>query len=300
MAKRLLSANASEALAMSAAELKQAIKASEGRTLLSENIVIYPPTILDITNAEIARAFGADLILLNLLDVFHPQIFGLSEEENADFVSVLHRLTGAPIGVNLEPVDPSAAMLESRQEMPEGRQASAATMTRLEELGADFVCFTGNPGTGVTNEAILATVRVAKEHFSGLVIAGKMHGAGVNEPVTDAATVQALVEAGADVILVPAVGTVPGFDAAQCREAVTAAHAAGALVMTAMGTSQESARPETIAQIAIQNKICGVDIQHLGDSGYGGLAPVENFMALSDAIRGRRHTVSRMARSINR
>ena len=71
-------------------------------------------------------------------------------------------------------------------------------------------------------------------------------------------------------------------------------------MLSAIGTSQESSDPDTIKQIAIQNKICGVDIQHIGDAGYAGLAPVENIFALSKAIRGMRHTASMMARSINR
>lgn len=36
--KRLISANASEILRMNAQELKQSIKASEGRVILSENV----------------------------------------------------------------------------------------------------------------------------------------------------------------------------------------------------------------------------------------------------------------------
>ena len=56
----------------------------------------------------------------------------------------------------------------------------------------------------------------------------------------------------------------------------------------------------TIKQIAIRNKICGVDIQHIGDAGYGGVAPFENIFAMSKAIRGVRHTVSMIARSVNR
>ncbi|MDE7023001.1 MAG: haloacid dehalogenase-like hydrolase, partial [Ligilactobacillus sp.] len=36
------------------------------------------------------------------------------------------------------------------------------------------------------------------------------------------------------------------------------------------------------------------------DAGYGGVAPVENIYELSKAIRGVRHTVSAIARSINR
>ena len=72
--KRLISANPSEILSMTAQELKQSIQASEGRVVLSENVVIRETFIGDITNAEIARAFGADMILLNCLDVFQKYL----------------------------------------------------------------------------------------------------------------------------------------------------------------------------------------------------------------------------------
>lgn len=299
MGKRLISANASDLLGMSAQELKQSIKASEGRTIVSENVAPRESFIGDITNAEIARAFGADLILLNGVDVLEPVIFGL-DDQSENFVADLHRLVGRPIGVNLEPVDQSAKMAEDRLEISSGRQANEATIKEIERLGMDFVCFTGNPGTGVTNEAIERTIHLAKEHYNGLIIAGKMHGAGVDEPVADLTAIQSFIDAGADIILVPAVGSVPGFDEADLKQAVKHAHKHGALVMSAIGTSQESSDPETISQMAITNKICGVDMQHIGDAGYGGVAPVENIFAMSKAIRGMRHTVSMIARSINR
>lgn len=297
--KRLISANTSEMLAMNAAELKQSIKASEGRVILSENVATRETYVGDITNAEIARAFGADLILLNCVDVLEPDIYGL-EHNKDNFVSELHRLVGRPIGVNLEPVDLEAEMLEDRLEIPKGRQLNLDTVKRLEELGFDFVCLTGNPGTGVTNEQIEKAIRLTKEHFSGMVIAGKMHGAGSDEPVADLATAKKFVEAGADVILVPAVGTVPGFDTDELKRVVKEVHRCGGLVLSAIGTSQESSDEDTIKEIAIMNKICGVDIQHIGDAGYGGVAPVENLLAISKTLRGVRHTVSMIARSINR
>lgn len=300
MGKRLISANASEILQMTAAELKQSIKASEGRTILSENVAPRESFIGDITNSEIARAFGADLILLNCVDVLNPCIFGLEIKEESSFVDELHNLVGRPIGVNLEPVDLEADMAEDLYTISKGRQANLETIKEIEKLGMDFVCFTGNPGTGVTNSQIEKTIRLAKENFSGLIIAGKMHGAGVNEPVADLKAVESFINAGADIILVPAVGTVPGFDDSELKEVVRVAHEKGALVLTAIGTSQESSDEDTIKQIAIRNKICGVDIQHIGDAGYGGVAPFENIFAMSKAIRGVRHTVSMIARSINR
>ena len=72
MVKRFISSNASEILSMTAPELKQSIKASEGRVILSENVAFKESYIGDVTNAEIARSFGADLILLNGIDIFQP------------------------------------------------------------------------------------------------------------------------------------------------------------------------------------------------------------------------------------
>lgn len=297
--KRFISANTSDILAMTAIELKQSIRASEGRVVMSENVAQRESFVGDITNAEIARAFGADLILLNGLDVLNPEIFGLEAGKDSIIVA-LHKLVGRPIGVNLEPVDTEATMAEQQLVISEGRQANLKTIEQIERQGFDFVCLTGNPGTGVTNSQIEKTIHLTKEKFSGLIIAGKMHGAGVSEPVADLAAVESFINAGADIILVPAVGTVPGFNESDLKEIADLVHKKGALVLSAIGTSQESSDEDTIKQLAIRNKICGVDIQHIGDAGYGGLAPVENILALSKALRGIRHTASLMARSINR
>lgn len=304
MVKRLISANTSDILSFTSEELKQSIKASEGRTVLSENVVVHTPALVqDITNAEMATAFGADMILLNALNVNEPEIKGLYHESyqgTGNAVQDLKKLVGRPIGVNLEPVDDQANMAEVKLDISAGRKATKETFIQAEKLGFDFVCLTGNPATGVTNNHILKAIKVGKSHFNGLIIAGKMHGSGVDEPVVNLEAITNFVEAGADIILVPAVGTVWGVSEEEVRETVQVAHKHGALVMSAIGTSQEGSDEATIREIAIKNKTLGVDIQHIGDAGYGGLAPVENIYALSKAIRGQRHTVSRIARSINR
>lgn len=310
MVKRLISANTSDILAMNAEDLKESIKASEGRVVLSENVVTSQPLGEDITNAEVAAAFGADLILLNNMDVMNPVVMGLYDGEetmatakprhDGHIIKNLQHLVGCPIGVNLEPIDVDADMLEERLEIVTGRTATPETLAEVERLGYNFVVLTGNPGTGVTNEQIVKNIKIAKQKFSGLVIAGKMHAAGVNEPLINPNIVKEFIDAGADVILVPAVGTVPGLTDDELTEIVKIAHEANALVMSTIGTSQESGTTSYIENIAIRNKIYGVDIQHIGDAGYGGMAPVENIFTLSKAIRGQRHTVSRMARSINR
>jgi hypothetical protein len=45
----------------------------------------------------------------------------------------------------------------------------------------------------------------------------------------------------------------------------------------------------------------GTDIHHIGDAGMSpGMATPENIMIYSIAIKGKRHTYRRMARSVNR
>ena len=298
MGKRLLSCFTSDFNKMSGQDLKNAIKASEGRTVLSENVAGRRSVTGDVTNSELARAFGADLILLNGIDVYNPVIDALPESDEP--IKLVKKLTGRPVGLNLEPVDLKADMMEEIEIIPEGRICSEATLKKIEKMGFDFVCLTGNPGTGVTNSQIAEGIKLAKKHFSGMVIAGKMHSAGVDEPVANLDVVKEFIESGADVIMLPAVGTVPGFTQGEMEKAVKYIKENGALSMSAIGTSQESSTRETIRQIAIMNKIAGVDIQHIGDAGYSGVANFENIMELSIAIRGVRHTVRMIAASNDR
>lgn len=305
MVKRLLSCNSSDLLNFSASELKASIKASEGRTIVSENVVVHEPLVPDITNSEVAKAAGADLILLNQFDVLKPVILGLYENEttlktakvHSNAIKKLRKLTGRPVGVNLEPIAKDAVFLSDKEHISTGRIANRETFEAAKKLGLDFIVLTGNPGVGTTNDSISKNIDLAKKYFGGLVIAGKMHSAGVDEKIITLKDVQRFINNGADVILVPAVGTVPGFSKSDLEEIVDYAHKKNALVCAANGTSQEGSSVDVINRIAITNKICGVDLHHIGDSGYAGVAPVENIFALSKAIRGQRHTVSLIARS---
>lgn len=309
MVKRLISADTSDTLNFNGEQLKESIKASEGRVIMNENIVTQE-NLDSITTAEIAASFGADLILCNRLNVFDPKIFGLySGERNLygapvhdgkESISRLRKLTGRPIGINIEPIGDDPKMMEKRISILPGCTASEEVIRKSEEMGFQFMVLTGNPGTGVTNEATVNSVKLAKKYFSGLIIAGKMHASGVDELLMTEETAREFINAGADVILAPAVGTVPGFDEDELKAVVKLVHGLGGLVMSAIGTSQEGSGSHVLQDIAVRNKICGVDMQHVGDSAWGFESPVENLYALSKAIRGERHTIQRMARSINR
>lgn len=265
---------------------------------MTETVVAIEPLLGDLTNAELAVSFGSDMVLLNCFDCNNPEIKGLPECDNP--VEKLKEIVGRPIGCNLEPVDLEAELMEERRVISTGRQARKETYIKAQELGFNFICLTGNPGVGVSNHSICEAIKEAKKYFKGLIIAGKMHAAGIDEPIVDMNSIKEFIEAGADVILMPAVNTVPGLSEQEVTEACRYIKAHGALSLSAIGTSQEGADEGTIREIALLNKRCGIDIQHIGDAGFCGIALPENIMTLSIAIRGKRHTYHKIASSINR
>ena len=296
--KRLLNCTTSEMLSMNKDELKQSILASEGRTIMTETVVACPPLLGDLTNAELAVSFGSDMVLLNVFDCDHPHINGLPETDEP--VKLLKKLVGRPVGCNLEPIDENAKMMENRLEISSGRHATKETFMKAKELGFDFICLTGNPGTGVSNASIENAIKLAKEYFGGMIIAGKMHSSGIDEALVDLDSIERFIDAGADIILMPAVYTVPGLSEEEVTAACKLIKSKGALSLSSIGTSQEGSDEGTIRQIALVNKRCGIDIQHIGDAGWCGIALPENIMALSIAIRGKRWTYHKIASSVNR
>lgn len=307
--KRILDCQASDFSRMSRQELLDAIAGSEGRTIACETIGSIMPMLGDITNAEFAASMGADLLLLNMFDVWNPTIKALPKTEPENVVRKLKELTGRPIGINLEPVEQvlsSEDPEENMWAMTSGRKATLENARRAAELGVNFIVLTGNPGVGVTNTAIEQTLALYKKELGDRLIlaAGKMHASGIltegAEKIITRQDIAAFAQAGADIILLPAPGTVPGLTMEYIRDLVGYAHSLGCLTITAIGTSQEGADVATIRQIALMCKMTGTDIHHLGDSGYGGMALPENIQAYSIAVRGIRHTYRRMAGSINR
>jgi len=307
--KRILDCQSSDFAAMSRDELLAAITGSEGRTIACETIGAIMPMLGDITNAEFAAAMGADILLLNMFDVQKPHIQGLPKTEPDLVIRKLKELTGRPIGINLEPVEQvlsSEDPDENMWAMTSGRKATMENAAKAVALGVDFILLTGNPGIGVTNEAIEQTLKRYKQAFGDKIIlaAGKMHASGIltegAEKIITKEDISAFADAGADIILLPAPGTVPGITMEYVKELVNHAHSLGCLTITAIGTSQEGADIATIRQIALMCKMTGTDIHHLGDAGYGGMALPENIQAYSIAVRGIRHTYRRMAGSVNR
>lgn len=307
--KRILDCQSSDFRDISREDLLSAIGSSEGRTVACETIGAIMPMLGDITNAEFAAAMGADILLLNLFDVQKPQILGLPKTEPENVIRKLKELTGRPIGINLEPVEQVLSSLDPEENMwamTNGRKATLENAKKAADMGVNFILLTGNPGVGVTNEAIVQTLHLYKKELGDRLIlaAGKMHASGIltegAEKIITKEDIRAFAAAGADIILLPAPGTVPGITMEYVKDLVSFSHSLGCLTITAIGTSQEGADVSTIRQIALMCKMTGTDIHHLGDAGYGGMSLPENIQAYSIAIRGIRHTYRRMASSVNR
>ena len=308
MAKRILNLLPAELISLSKEDFLAAVAGSEGRVLAAETIGVTQPLLSDVTNAEFAAAMGADLLLLNMFDVWNPNILALPKTAPEDTVRRVKALTGRLIGINLEPVDPRLAASNDGTlwQMSDGRLATAENAVRAADMGVDMILLTGNPGNGVANAAIVDALRKIKAAAGDRVIlaAGKMHGAGVlsqsGASVMTQDDAKEFIDAGADIVLVPAPGTVPGITVEAVHDLAGYVHKRGALLMTAIGTSQEGADPGTIRQIALWCKMAGADLHHIGDTGVPGMALPQNILAYSIAIRGERHTYHRMALSINR
>lgn len=302
--KRLLNFEGSDYLKVDKLNLKNAILSSEGRVIVSESVITNRPYLNEVTNAEVEKAFGADILLLNTLDLENPKIEGIPEYVKENHITWLKKALSRPIGVNLEPVDDEIYMNDEKIDIKNGRKANKKNFRLANNYNIDFICLTGNPATGVSNKMISKAIKHAKKEFNGLIIAGKMHGAGSDETVMDLNIAKEFIEDGCDILLVPAPFTVKFFNEDSLREISSYVREYNkdkdldkkVLIMTAIGTSQESADKSTIRQIALASKANGADLQHIGD-GMNGITPPENIYALGLAIRGKRWQTIQMARS---
>lgn len=267
---RILDCGPDEFREMGGRDLLEAIRLSEGRTMIAEILYPAPPLVDGVSNAEVAVSFGADLVLLNKFD------------GGGDELREIKASLGRPVGVNVEP----------SEEVEEHRRASRENLSRLRE--ADFIVITANPDARVEIGDLISAVHTAREELPGtLLFCGKMHGSG-GRGMTETSEAGGLAEA-ADAVLIPAPGTAPGSLEATVAELAQAVHEWGALAVAAIGTSQEGADRATVREISLSAKRAGADVIHLGDAGLCGVAEPENLMSASLAVRGRRHTYRRMA-----
>jgi len=304
---RLINASKKDFDKMTGRDLKASIFKSEGRTVMGQQLVFAGRGLcFGVTNAELMKAFGADMIMLNTYNLKNLEdnlgMQGLTLRELKAKINI-------PLGIYLG-CPGSKGMPKNGIYDAEGMLADEANILKAKEVGADFIVLGGNPGCGTSINDVIKTTKLARELLGEdmLIFAGKWED-GITEKVLgdplaerDAKEIiKELIDAGADVIDLPAPGSRHGISVHMIQELVQLVHTykPGTLAMTFLNSSVEGADTDTIRQIALMMKETGADIHAIGDGGFAGCTPPENVMQLSISLKGKQYTYFRMA-STNR
>jgi hypothetical protein len=215
----------------------------------------------------------------------------------------IKELIGRPVGILLLVAD-----AEHQRELMNcyGNVLANGDIARQAiKAGASYLSITGWASPKTTLESIHSIreavgpdpmIEFLRPHGTGLM----NFGGQIEELVTEKEAC-AWLEAGADIIGMPAPATYPGWTVEKCGRIVDVIHRSGGLASLGVHTSQEGSYTQTLEQIALMSKMAGADIYELGDSGFTEqMIPPENILAFGVALRGRRHHYRRMAFSILR
>ncbi|MFC7308261.1 hypothetical protein ACFQVC_29075, partial [Streptomyces monticola] len=140
MTTRILDLDREQLAALRGRALTDAVAAAEGRTMVGEvfgeRCALSPhPDGRGVHNAELVSAFGADIVVLNLIErAWDGERLTLPGLGTFDSFTELSQVIGRPIGINLEPGD-----------VPEIRRAKPEHAKRLIDMGAAMLCITANP-----------------------------------------------------------------------------------------------------------------------------------------------------------
>lgn len=317
MPRRLISAVNSEIKKFSAQDLKESIRASEGRTILSQNYVGFEPLVQGTINPEMANALGADMVFLNGYSMDPKSnlpglrlITTTGQTKNLR-VRDVKKLVHMPVGIYLEcgdskhadPAATSGSLADAF--VKDDRKASEGNLKKAVKEGADFIVLGGNPGSGTTMEAIAQATEKAKQVVGdkAMIWSGKWED-GVHEKVLgdplrkdNKDRIADLIDAGADVICLPMPGYRQGIDLASNRDLITFIHSYGhkdTLVMNFLDGSVESSDVNTIRECALMSKQAGADIHAIGDAGPHGISVPEDIYQMCVTIKGRRLTWLKM------
>ncbi len=320
---RLISNSRSGIKDMSAAELKAAIKGSEGRVVMAQ-LNAGESVLHDVSNPEIAQAMGADMIMVNGYNMNPEENFtGWTIQEylgkETGWVNKkvrlkeMKELLNIPIGIYLDTSNPEAFKKQEvttylwEKGVQRGRKAIKENFVKLKEEGADFVVLAGNPGSGVTYENVIQAVKDCKEVVGDdvLIFAGKWEDGNVEPILGDPqlglekskAIIKELIDAGADCITLAMPGARFGISTEEIRDLVTYIHTykPGTLALSFLDGSVEGSDTDTVRICTIESKKTGADIHAIGDAGLTGMSVPEDIYQMAITTKGRRLTWKRMA-----
>ena len=275
---RIIGATKSDFEKMSPMELKESIFKAESRTIMGQHLLFAGPGLVrGVTNSELMFAWGADMVMLNTIDLDdmsnNPGLCGLSLKE-------LKARCNRPIGVYLG--CPKAGSEDGGKKALYRREGMVATrehILKCREIGADFIVLGGNPGSGTSLTDVISCTRMARKMLGDdmLIMAGKWED-GINEKVLGDPTadydakevIRQLIDAGADCIDLPCPGSRGGITVEDIRSLVQYVHTykPGTLTMCFLNSSVECTDEDTIRQVAILMKQTGAEYTPsvMGDS----------------------------------
>ena len=151
---RLISCSKSEFEQMTPMELKESILKSEGRVICGQHLLFASEGLVrGVTNTEVMFSWGADMVLLNTMDLDHMEnnkgLQGLTFEQ-------LKARCNRPIGVYLG--CPKAGSEDGGKKALYRREGMVCTPEHVQkcvDMGVDFVVLGGNPGSGTSIRDII-------------------------------------------------------------------------------------------------------------------------------------------------
>lgn len=319
--KRLIECTPRELIGLSRQEFLASVKAAEGRTVVA-GVGISSPNILNgVSNIEVAAAFGADCISLEISNSIETSIPGLPSKNASDdaehqelgvkmgkgwTINELQKLTGRRITSGLLVVRQGGEQTVLQPAAGNAIYCRENLRNLVETLGYSHIML-----VSFEQDILINAVRESREIVGDEVIleAGIPHGLG-NANLADRIPynlrdivsgefVQALAEAGADIVAIPAVGSVPGFNMQYVSELIDAIHEKNALAAVLITHSMEDSDEQALTRIALDNKACGTDIYSLASGGLNlGMTDPMNLMKFCIVAKGKRNAYKRICQSI--
>ncbi len=312
MIKRILSCTKSDFEKMTPMDLKLSIRLAEGRTIMAQSFNGMGNAMLGgVTNPELEAAFGADILLLNGYSLDEKSLlYGVKFFDHEEGMRILHvkdlkKLVNRPIGIYLECVSSGTDNLYVN-EFGMGRTATEENFQKAVEEGADFIILGANPSMNAKVDDIITATKLAGKTVKGktLIFSGKWEDGVYEKVLGDPMAkkpakefIDALMDAGADVIDFPAPGSRQGITVDMIRELVEYVHHKNVdtMTMSFIDGSVEGSDVDTIRILGIKSRETGADIHAIGDAGLAGCSLPENIYQLSLCVKGRRLTWERMA-----
>lgn len=302
MVKRLLDATASDFLAMNGTQLAESIRLADGRTLAAEVICTDQSPVDGISQGELAAAMGADIIALDRYDPLQPHINGVPESVLQSRTPLLEykQMLGRPLAVNMIVAEAASGASLG------GRLASTEHARLMVSQGADIIFLYARPHMGGSFDLQQETAHAIKQALTDKVLLVGVPSFATPAPrIPDAIhdfeqAIAVLIGVGCDGIALPMPGSKAGWQVEVAAELVDTIHAGACLAWLFITGSIESAPQQVMHTLALQAKHIGADAVRIDEAGLSGMPTPENILALSLALRGRRHTYRRMGQSVRR